>query len=141
MTNEKYKKGFEQCNHKNRYQEVDLELADTYMQRIVEDIRRAQRDIIEESPFWALTALDSAINQFLTFLSIKNHGLRPKSRICSENLLLYYENLTSQEYDIIRQIRQLRNDSAYDAEKRPLLTIENVKELMIRFQEITQDVI
>jgi len=133
---ESFKEKYELCKSKNRYQDVDREIYEVYFKASLDDLSKSQQEIISSSLFWSIAALDSSVTQFLHGLSIKNFGLRPKSRVCAENIIFSQEALLESDYEIIKEVRNTRNKAAYDAVFRNSLDKNSILDLINSFEKI-----
>lgn len=131
----KLKEGYEKCKKENRYQIVDTAIAKLYFESSDKDLHRAKKELINDSIFWSLAALDSAVTQLMYGLAVKEKGLRPKSRVCAENLVCAEDIIKESEYAIIVKIRELRNKAMYDALFRKDLVKKQVNELINDFED------
>ncbi|MAH07309.1 hypothetical protein CMI38_03615 [Candidatus Pacearchaeota archaeon] len=136
MNIEILKRKYLQCKKNNRYQEVDKNIYKIYFRSSNEDLSKSQEEILSGNLFWSLAALDSSATQLLDGLSIKRLGLRPRSRVCSENLIFSKKILNEMEYEIIRNIRDTRNKAAYDALFRNDLEKDKIVSLISSFEKI-----
>ena len=130
----KLKQGYERCKLEKRYQLVNNTLSKEYLESAEEDLHRAKKEFLSNILFWSIAALDSAVNQMIYGLSIREKGLRPKSRVCAENLVCSENIVNESEYKLIVGIREIRNKAMYDALFRKDLKKAEVNKLLINFE-------
>ncbi|MAG02505.1 hypothetical protein CMI42_04150 [Candidatus Pacearchaeota archaeon] len=131
-----FKKRYDQCKDKNRYQGVDKDIYRYYFKSSKNDLSKSQDELLSRNLFWSIVALDSSVSQFIHGISIEKSGLRPKSRVCAENLVFAEEFLSEDEYIVIQNIRELRNKAVYDALFRDDLDSSVIKGLMGQLEDI-----
>jgi hypothetical protein len=130
------RQGYERRRAEKRYQLVDTEISKEYFDSAEKDLQRAQKELLENNFFWSLAALDSAVTQVIYGLSIKEKGLRPKSRICAENLVCSENLINEKDYKVIIKIRELRNKTMYDAVFRKDLNRKDVIQRINDFEDL-----
>ena len=83
-----------------------------------------------------MAELDSSSTQMIYALGVRSLGLRPKSRVCAENLAVCEGLIGEEDYDLLCDIRELRNKAMYDALFREDLNKESIHEYIDAFEEL-----